>query len=265
MLDRACLSAAFAGADGLADQGPTARLLHAGRHRTAATPAARDRLALARRHQQRAQAVEAVGRDQPERDQFRQGLLELGAQQAAVLQQLVEERGAVGRHEIDDGLSARAGVRRLGRHRQRAPERGVAAGDQGDGGRAHGGRPAVAVGGATVARRQADPRGMSGQASGIEPGRPIVGEPRRQDLAFPGAGGRAEAFELGDDRVEDLRPLDLRIGRNALPLEKKAQEVARGHGLDLGAQPLDRVVMDAGEQAALAPFVGRRARREAAA
>ena len=65
--------------------------------------------------------------------------------------------------------------------------------------------------------------------------------------------------------VEGLRSLDLRIGRHALPLEEEAQEVARGHGLDLGAQPLDRVVMDAGEQATLAPFVARRARREAAA
>ena len=44
-------------------------------------------------------------------------------------------------------------------------------------------------------------------------------------------------------------------GDDALPLEEEAQEVARGHGLDLRAQPLDRVVMDAGEQPALAPFV----------
>ena len=174
-----------------------------------------------------------------------------------MLQQLVEERGAVGGHEIDDGLGARAGAQRIGRQRQRAPERGMAAGDQGDRRRAHRRRPTVAIDDAAVARRQADPGGMAGQAARVEPGRPVVGEPGRQDLAFPGAGRRAEAFELGDDRVEGLRSLDLGIGRDALPLEEEAQEIARRDRLDLGAQPLDRVAVDAGEQAALAPFVGR--------
>ena len=51
-------------------------------------------------------------------------------------------------------------------------------------------------------------------------------------------------------------PLHLRVGRDALPVEQEAQEVARRHGLDLGAQPLDRVTVDAREQPALAPFVG---------
>ena len=265
MLDRGRVELAIGRARGLADQRPAARLLEAGRGRAAATAAARDRLALARRHQQCAQAVEAIGRDQAQRHQLGQRLLELRSQQAALLQQLVEERGAVGGHEIDDGLGARAGARRIGGRRGRAPERRVATGDHGDRGRAHGRRPAVAAGGAPVARRQADPGGMARQAACVEPGRPVVGEPGRQDLAFPRTGGRAVAFELGDDGVEGLRSLDLRIRRHALPLEEKAQEVARGHGLDLGAQPLDRVVMDAGEQPTLAPFVARRTRREAAA
>ena len=36
---------------------------------------------------------------------------------------------------------------------------------------------------------------------------------------------------------------------------QEAQEVARGDRLDLGAQALDRVAVDAREQPALAPFV----------
>ena len=57
----------------------------------------------------------------------------------------------------------------------------------------------------------------------------------------------------------------LRVGRHTLPGEQEAQEVARGDRLDLGAQALDRVVMDAREQPPVAPFVGVAAGREAAA
>ena len=47
------------------------------------------------RHEQRAQAGEAVGSDEAERDQLGQRLLDLRAQQAGAFDQLVEERGAV--------------------------------------------------------------------------------------------------------------------------------------------------------------------------
>src|SRR5205085_5622476 len=43
--------------------------------------------------------------------------------------------------------------------------------------------------------------------------------------------------------------------RDALPFEQKAQEIARRDRLDLGAQALQRVAMDAGEEAAFAPFI----------
>jgi hypothetical protein len=39
-----------------------------------------------------------------------------------------------------------------------------------------------------------------------------------------------------------------------LPIEKEAQEVARQHRLDLGAQAFDRVAVNAGEQPAIAPL-----------
>ena len=50
-----------------------------------------------------------------------------------------------------------------------------------------------------------------------------------------------------------------------LPGEKKTKEVARGHRLDLGSQTLDRVMVDARQKPALAPFVVCRIRREAPA
>ena len=55
------------------------------------------------------------------------------------------------------------------------------------------------------------------------------------------------------------------VGRDALPAEEETQEIARGDRLDLGAQTLDRVVVDTSEQPALAPFIRDRSRREAAA
>ena len=62
-----------------------------------------------------------------------------------------------------------------------------------------------------------------------------------------------------------LRPFHARVGRDALPGQQKAQEVARRDRLDLRPQPLDGVAVNAREQAALAPFLGRRCRREAPA
>ena len=52
-----------------------------------------------------------------------------------------------------------------------------------------------------------------------------------------------------------LRTLHPRVGRDALPVEQEAQEVARRDRLDLRAQALDRVAVDAREQPALAPFL----------
>jgi hypothetical protein len=48
-------------------------------------------------------------------------------------------------------------------------------------------------------------------------------------------------------------------------MEEEAHEVRRAHRLDLGAQAVERVAVDAGEEPAVAPFDLRRAGREAAA
>ena len=106
------------------------------------------------------------------------------------------------------------------------------------------------------ARPQPRPGELPGEAALVEPGRLVAGEARRQDLALPGAGRRLEAFELADHGIERLRPFHPRVGRDALPVEQEAQEVARRHRLDLGPQPLDGVAVDAREQPALAPFLG---------
>ena len=108
MLDGAGIDRAVGGGR-RAHQRPAAGILH--RRGGGAATARAARLALGERHQERAQAGEAVGGDEAQRHQLGQRLLELGAQQAAMLQQLVEEGGAVGGDEIDDSLRLGTGPR----------------------------------------------------------------------------------------------------------------------------------------------------------
>ena len=97
---------------------------------------------------------------------------------------------------------------------------------------------------------------MAGETPFVEPVRLVVGKTRGQNLALPGARRSLEAFELRHHAVERLRACHPRIGGDVLPGEQKAQEVARRDRLDLGAQPLEGVMVDARQQAALAPFLG---------
>lgn len=103
---------------------------------------------------------------------------------------------------------------------------------------------------------------MSREAPFVEPGLIVVGQPRRQDLGFPSGGRRFKAFQLGKDRIKRLRADHSCFRSGALPVEQKTQEVTRSHRLDLGAQTLDCVVVDARQKPALALLVVDRIRRE---
>src|SRR6478736_3139181 len=94
-------------------------------------------------------------------------------------------------------------------------------------------------------RPQPRPGDMPGEAAIVEPGRLVAGEPRRQDLALPGAGGRLETFELADHGIDCMRPLHSCLGRDALPAQQETQKVARRDGLDLGPKALDGIAMNA--------------------
>ena len=250
---------------GTARERPAAGILHAERHGAAPAPPAGAGPAPLGRHEQRAQPAEAVRGHEAERDQLGQRLFDLGAQQAGALDQLVEERRAVLPNAVGDRLRPGARTDRVRRRGERRPVPGMTPRQQGDRRGAHRRRVALAAVRSAVARPEPRPGDPSGQALIVEPARLVVGEARRQDLGLPGAGRRLEAFELRDDDLDRVRPLHARIGRDALPAEEEAQEVARGDRLDLGAQALDRVAVDPGEQPALAPFVRGRCRREAPA
>ena len=98
----------------------------------------------------------------------------------------------------------------------------------------------------------------------VQPGRFVAGDACRQDLRLPCTGRRLEALQQRDRGGNRVRPFQPRRVGHALPGEQEAQEVACGDRLDLGAQAADRVVMDAGEQPPIAPFLGVAAGREAA-
>src|SRR6185437_16141741 len=177
--------------------------------------------------EERAQPAEAVRVDEPKGNELAERLLELGPQQAAALSELVEEGGALLANEVEDALRAAARRRLLRRCRERRPEPGIPPREQHDRRRAHRRDAAFAPGGGGAARAQPRPGDAPGKAVIVEPGRLVAGKTRRQDLGLPGAGRRLVAFELADDGEQRVRALHARIGRNALPAQEEAQEVAR--------------------------------------
>ena len=119
-------------------------------------------------------------------------------------------------------------------------------------------RSAAPAGG--VRRAQTRP---PGETLSVEPRRLVVLEAGRQDLGFPRPRGRLEPFHLSQNDRERLRPLQTRLFVNMLPGEQEAEKIARGDGVDLRAQAPDRVTVDAGQQAAVAPLLVVGARNEA--
>ena len=111
---------------------------------------------------------------------------------------------------------------------------------------------------------QPRPRRLAREAQHVEPRRIVVLEAGGQHGAFPGAGRQFDAVER---RQHAAKAVDagqvVRLG-DAVPDEQKALEIGRRDRLDFGAQPVERVAMDARQQPAVAPFdIGRAA--EAAA
>ena len=116
-------------------------------------------------------------------------------------------------------------------------------------------------------RAQARPQRAPGRAQVVEPRAGVVLHARRQDLRFPHRRRRLEAFELAEHAGERVGAADAARRADALPVEQEAHEVARLDRLDLAAQALERVAMDAREQVPLAPLgvgTGRQQRREPA-
>src|SRR3954447_5669323 len=103
---------------------------------------------------------------------------------------------------------------------------------------------------------------MAGKTALVEPVGVIVSDTRCQNIALPSARRGLKALKLCHDTVECLRPCHPLVGGHVLPRKEEAQEVARSDGLNLGPQPLQRIMVDTGEQSALTPFIDLCVRRK---
>src|SRR5882672_2016014 len=240
---------------GRLDQRPTSGRIERGA--AAQRAAAAETAAPALRREQRAQAVERVGSHEPARDELAQGFLDLHAQQTTALHELEEEQRAALVQRLQHALGGAGQALARGRDDERAPERRRGARHDRDRRRGHGARAARRRG---AARPRPPPDEFTRAAELIEQRRTVVREPRRQHLALPDRGRQREALELaehGGQRLAALAPLLA----EALPMEEESLVVGERGGLDLAAQPLQRVAVDAREQPPLAPFLDGRAAR----
>src|SRR6266436_7248545 len=167
---------------------------------------------------------------------------------------LIEEQSATRRETVTHKLSLGTGLCSARQTCKRHPERGVPTLQQGNRRRAHRrSRLCTAIRGAR--RNEPRPSTLPGKALGVEPGRLILRDAGRKDLRLPRACRRLKAFETGERRRQCIRSLQSRFFRYLLPCKQEAEEVPRSDGLDLGAQALDRIMVDAGKQPAVAPLL----------
>src|SRR5690242_5625730 len=102
---------------------------------------------------------------------------------------------------------------------------------------------------------EARPDKSSRQTLLVEPRRLVLADSRGQDLGFPSARRCLKSFELPQHRSNSVGSLHATLRSHALPFKQEAQEVAGGDGLDFSSQPFDRVTMNTGQEAALAPLL----------
>ena len=95
--------------------------------------------------------------------------------------------------------------------------------------------------------------------------RTVIRDACRQHIVLPARRGELEALELLDCRRQAFDAAELILAGDMLPVEQEAQEVGGAHRLDLRAQAVQRVAMDACEEPPVAPFELGDARREASA
>ena len=197
------------------------------------------------------------------RHQFAERLLDLGAQHSGRVDELVEEQGAVALHGVQHGLGPAAEPRRLRLRREQCPEPDAPPVDEGDRRRGHGRNGARPVAGAGCGRepRPGDPARLT---LCVEPRRLVALEAGRQDLRLPRPRRRFEPFQHRQRPRQRVRPFEPRVVVDMLPVEQKAEEIARRDRLDLGPQTVDGAPVHAGDQSPVAPLLVIDARVEAA-
>ena len=82
----------------------------------------------------------------------------------------------------------------------------------------------------------------------------VLGDAAAQHALFPRRRRDLEALQLADDLHDAIRAVQLRAGRDVLPARQELMELRGGDRLDLAAQAAQSQVMNAGQDAAVAPF-----------
>jgi hypothetical protein len=95
---------------------------------------------------------------------------------------------------------------------------------------------------------------MPGQTQQVQPRGVVFLESRGQDRSFPGGRRQFETIELRDDLAQPVDARQSGSGPDVLPIEQESHEIRRTHRLDLRAQSMQGVTMDARQQRALAPL-----------
>jgi hypothetical protein len=100
---------------------------------------------------------------------------------------------------------------------------------------------------------EASPGDLAGEGELVQPLALVAADARGQEARLPGRGRRLEPRELLDRRRHAARALELVGGVHVLPGGQEVQELGGGDGLDLLAQAVERVAVDAGQETPVAP------------
>ncbi len=93
------------------------------------------------------------------------------------------------------------------------------------------------------------------EAQLVEPLGAVARDARGEDVLLPGRRADLEPRSIAIASRNPARPPARRARTEVMTLEQIAQAVLRAHRLDLGAQPIHRVPVDAREEAPIAELV----------
>lgn len=162
--------------------------------------------------------------------------------------QKLEDCGSIGAEACDFGFAGLPA---------RDHPLGFFAYEEGDGSDARGDNTAFRVGDGFERRwmgREASPAYCARKAKLVQNRWIEIGDAAFEDLSFPGISGGFITLKL-TNRFEGAALAEkLRAWNDVLPAKQPVHELGGSYGLDLLAEPAEREFVNAGEQAALAPF-----------
>ncbi len=105
-----------------------------------------------------------------------------------------------------------------------------------------------------MGNREPRPRNLAGEAEHVQHRRAIIVDARGKHAAFPGRRGKLAAIEDCERFAKSIQAGQPIAKVDVLPFEEEAHEIRRRDRFNFGAEPVDRVAMDAREQRAIAPL-----------